>query len=286
MNSWYRSRGSYCWRTLEQLRSPKVVITGGSNGLGRCIIEELIRKYDNVTVINIDVDIDSWQHESQVVNYKCDLGDSKQLDKVLQTINDTYREQINVIICNAGIRSKYSWFKDASLKEMERVFSINTWSAAKILQKLTPSYKPREGRQCYFVTISSVLGILAPSKVASYAASKAAVTVIHNSMSNDLQQQGLDNVRGLLVLPGQMGTSMFGGFNPPRTFWAPIVTPKALARDIIKYCNKGTRGAIRAPSYSYFAELLVGMPYIVQRFARWFSQMDNCLPLEETECTD
>lgn len=271
---------------MDQLRSPKVVITGGSNGLGRSIIEELIKRYNNVTVINIDVDVGTWQHQPQVVNYKCDLSDSQQLDDVLETINSTFREQISLIICNAGIRSRYSWFKDTSIEDMERVFSVNTWSTAKILQKLTPSYSPPEYRQCYFVTVSSVLGILAPSKVASYAASKAAVTMIHNSMSNDLHVQGLDNVRGLLVIPGQMGTTMFGGFKPPRTFWAPVVTPKQLAKDIISHCNNGTRGSIRTPSYSYFAELLVGMPYTVQRFARWFSQMDNCLPLEEEEYTD
>ncbi|KAI8395320.1 short chain dehydrogenase [Nakaseomyces glabratus] len=274
---WFRSRGEQTWKSLNELHDPIVLITGGSNGLGRCIIHKLLRSYNNIKVINLDLDVQYWSEEARVINIECDLVNADGLELALKKIKSEYEDKINLLICNAGVRSRFNWFEDTPIDEMQRIMNINTWSTARILQAIIPRDNQR---QLYIVTISSVLGILAPSKVASYAASKAAITALHNSMTNDFLVRGIGNIRTLLVLPGQIDTQMFDGFPPPRKFWAPIVCPAALAEAIIDHCENGLRGTLRTPLYSYFPEFLMGIPYLLQRFARNFSKMDNCLPIE------
>nr|CAI6436096.1 CBM_HP1_G0009530.mRNA.1.CDS.1 [Saccharomyces cerevisiae] len=46
----------------------------------------------------------------------------------------------------------------------------------------------------------------------------------HQSYNFELQNEnGVRNIRTLLVTPGQLNTEMFAGFKPPRQFFAPVI---------------------------------------------------------------
>ena len=77
-----------------------VLITGGSNGLGRCIVEELARTIDEIFIYNLDIDSNlDLEPLSSVKNIYCDISELKNVLHVYEKISDA----IDVIINCAGI---------------------------------------------------------------------------------------------------------------------------------------------------------------------------------------
>lgn len=271
----YRCSGSSKWKSLNEYKSCKVVITGGSSGLGRSIVEKLLETFPNVVVLNIDVK-ESPGANDRLIDYRCDLRDPDMLEQTLELIKDCSAGHIRLIINNAGIRSRYESLKELSGKDVQDVFAVNSMAPLRLIQELTP--KESSGEQCFVVNVSSSLGILSAAKVGAYAASKAALIAFHKSYTFELESRRVSNIRTLLVIPGQIDTDMFSGFDPPRQFFAPVINKEKLAVQIIQHVEQGTRGDLNAPLYAKFAYLLMAMPYSVQSFARKLSKMDECLP--------
>lgn len=280
LNDYYKTTGSNKWKNLKDIEDSVIVISGGSGGLGTSLITAILEKFPNITIINIDI-IENEIQDSRIEFYQCDMADPIAVTDTLHQIKEKYLDQINFIINNAGIRQQFKNMKDISMEEMTRILRINCLSPLEIIKQLSPG--KGNNRQCYIVTVASVLGILNPYKVAGYASSKAALISLHQSYEQELRVLKIDNVRTLLVLPGQLNTKMFSGFKPPRQFWAPTVDTRHLSQEIMKCCESGQRGTLNEPFYSYFAHILMSLPYVLQVWIRKFSQIDDCLPTESLQ---
>lgn len=57
-----------------------MVITGGGRGLGRCVAEILAMRGCEVAVL--DLEVEEGKVEGGVKEYKCDVGDREQVEKV------------------------------------------------------------------------------------------------------------------------------------------------------------------------------------------------------------
>ncbi|GAV47579.1 hypothetical protein ZYGR_0H04250 [Zygosaccharomyces rouxii] len=274
LNKWYKCQGNEPWKSLEELENAVVLVTGGSHGLGRSIIMELLNRYKHVKVINLDLQ-KSPSADTRVLDIQCDLMSSAALVHCIDEIKIRYGDNLSLIVNNAGIRAPYQYLKDSNEFSIQEVFAVNAFAPTRIIQELVPS-----NHQCYVVNITSTLGVLAPAKVSTYAASKAALIAFHNSYSLELSKLGISQTRSLLVLSGQLDTEMFGGFEPPLQFFAPVVDRRKLARDLIDCCERGQRGEICVPFYSNFAHLLMSLPLLPRNLVRKLSKMDDCLPQE------
>lgn len=277
-NEWILTGGTEKWIQFSHLDQPVAVVTGGSCGLGQSIIRQLLLEYPNFKVINIDI-ISSPFIDERVSFYRCDLANDDEVGKMLKVLEDKFKNGIHLVINNAGIRLPYSKFQTVEELSFKKIFTINTLAPIKIISEIINMNKSLHcNSQCYIVNISSVLGILAPAKVSAYAASKGALISFHNSFSNELYTDGISTIRTLLVIPGQLDTSMFSGFTPPRQFFAPVLKSDYLAKEIIGYANKGRRGTLYGQLYTRFSYLLMSMPAIIQKPIRRISQIDECLP--------
>ncbi|QLQ79918.1 hypothetical protein HG537_0C05670 [Torulaspora globosa] len=271
----YRCGGSSKWRSLHDYKVCKVVITGGSSGLGRSLVEEILRGFPDVVVFNIDIKA-SPQPNDRLIDFRCDLRSSEMLEQTLKLIKQSGGNDIRLIVNNAGIRSRYEGLKDVRGQDLEDVFAVNSRAPLRVIQELTPEEGSEE--QCFIVNVSSSLGILSAAKVGAYAASKAALIAFHKSYAFELESKRVSNIRTLLVVPGQLDTDMFSGFDPPRQFFAPVLSKERLAAKILQHVDKGIRGDLTSPLYAKFAYLLMAMPYSVQSIARRLSRIDECLP--------
>ncbi|KAG0663132.1 hypothetical protein C6P45_000911 [Maudiozyma exigua] len=279
LNNYYKTTGQNKWKSLRDIENSVLVISGGSGRLGTSLIEIILRRFPNVTIINIDT-VENKVKSPRIKFYQCDMSNPIAVTDTLHQIKEAYFDQINLIINNAGIRQPFKKLKEITPEEMNKILQINCLSPFEIIKQLSPERGSK--RQCYIVTVASVLGVLNPYKVAGYASSKAALISLHQSYEHELRILKVDHVRTLLVLPGQLNTKMFSGFKPPRQFWAPTVDTKILSQDILKCCELGQRGSLNEPFYSYFAHILVSLPYVFQVWIREFSHIDDCLPTEST----
>lgn len=268
------------WLPFDQLDSPVAIVTGGSNGLGKDLISQLLTSSQKIKIINIDIKEPNKKtlDVNRVVFQRCDLTNSLEVEKMIKDIKSRYGNQICLIINNAGMRSSYSEYNHIKDSELQRVMQINCYTPFKIIQELRPEQSSNS--QCYIINIASTLGILSPAKTAVYAASKAALICITNSLKFELNTQNCSNTRILLVIVGQLNTNMFNGFKAPRQFFAPVVDTKQLAKKLIDCSMIGRQRVIYEPLYANFAYLLMSMPLCIQNFVRSFSKMDTCLPTE------
>jgi short-subunit dehydrogenase len=127
------------------------------------------------------------------------------------------------------------------------------------------------------VTISSILAHLAPAHLADYAASKAAVSSLHHTLTNEFRQYGQSHkVKTILVEVGQMATDLFEKAETPwyAQFVGPTLEVTDVAKEIMRLLDKGQGGVIRMPAYTQMMVWYGVLPGSVQRFVRWFSGID------------
>ena len=126
-----------------------------------------------------------------------------------------------------------------------------------------------------FVTVSSVLAHFCPASLSDYAASKAALSAMHNSLVMELRQSGHKNVKALLVETGQIGTRLFDGLETPSRFLAPVLETREVAKEIIGKIDAGEGGLLRMPFYAGWVSWHGILPETVQLIVRWISQIDT-----------
>ena len=178
-----------------------------------------------------------------------------------------------ILINNAAIVSPGS-ITSLSTSTLASTLATNTLSHYHTLSAFLPSMKST--RRGTIVTVSSVLSTFAPAHLSLYAASKAALNALHTSLTAELAYDGFsDEIKTILVSPGQMGTGLFGKVMTPRTFFAPVVGTQEVAREVVKMVDRGLSGEVRMPAYSAWSWTWDVLPVGVRRAIRAWSGIDR-----------
>ncbi|EGW30695.1 uncharacterized protein SPAPADRAFT_62563 [Spathaspora passalidarum NRRL Y-27907] len=263
------------WNNLNE--NDIVLITGGANGLGLAMVEHFLAK--KITIYVLDVTEPALTNE-KLVFVKCDLGNEDtlglELQRIISELNQSNRH-ISVLINNAGIRDSRSLLnlKEVKIKNMVNInFMAPIWILREVIRNHIEQVLPKDPEATLFVvTVSSILGTLAPKNLSIYAATKAALISLHEAMSQELKEY--EGIRTLLVTTGQLSTAMFQDVEPSRLFFAPIVNHFKLAQDIVAKIDVGYSGTICRPFYANFLPMVRTFPTILQDFCRKISQMDD-----------
>ena len=185
-----------------------ILVTGGSRGIGRTIVENLARKYYNVVLNynnseenakqiqkllkeeNIDIDI-----------FKADVSKREEVKKLINFVINNYGK-IDVLINNAGI-DQVKLFTDITDEDWDTMMNTNLKSVFYTTQE-TVKYMIKNKQGC-IINISSIWGITGASCESHYAISKAGVDAMTKSLSKEL---GPSNIRINSIAPGIIDTDM------------------------------------------------------------------------------
>lgn len=159
---------------------------------------------------------------------------------------------------------------DLSMEQVERSISVNLLAHFYTIKTFLPGML-RAGRGT-IVTVASVIGITGAAQLTDYAAAKAGLIAMHTSLSAELRQHS--EIKTILVTPGQLSTPLFEGVKTPNRFFAPIVEPVEVAKEIIATIDKGESEVLAMPLYARWAGWLNVLPVGVQRVGRWMSGVD------------
>ncbi|KAH3683865.1 hypothetical protein WICPIJ_005164 [Wickerhamomyces pijperi] len=245
------------------------LITGGSNGLGLELVKHLLLL--GVKVVNIDKtkpDPNHLKKHENLVYYQCDLNDLDKLAHVIQQIQQSGLAP-TILINNAAIRHNKS-FLHMTTDQINTTHNVNLQSSLILLK----SFLKEQSQRFYVVNIASVLGLLNPVNLSIYSLTKAALISIHESLSYELSFTN-PNIRFLLVLPGQLNTTMFQDVKPPKQFFAPVLKSEKLARAIIEKIQLGERGELYMPLFARFVPLMRMLPQSLRGFLRWITDLDT-----------
>ncbi|KAF2749885.1 short chain dehydrogenase/reductase [Sporormia fimetaria CBS 119925] len=251
-----------------------IVVTGGVDGLGGLLAETYGMRHANVAVLDAKKISEDEAEAKGVVYYECDVGDAAQVeDAVKQIVEDLGAPTI--LINNAGIVHPKSII-DSTAEEVERVFRTNTFSHFNTLRAVLP-HMLREQRGT-IVTVSSALGHLGAANLSSYAASKAALHALHRTLCAELAQNPkARDIKTILVSPGQMSTTMFAKVKTPSNFFAPVIAPTEVAKEILRLIEKGQSGEVTAPFYTSWVSAFGVLPHGVQALLRKWSGVDTAI---------
>lgn len=264
MNTLYKQRGQ--WNQLGE--GDIALITGGSNGLGLELSKLLAAKQVKVIILD-KVEPNDRSIAQKVKFLRCDLNDEADLIRSINEIKSTIGVP-TILINNAAIRH-HETLLNLSYTKVKDIFQVNTMAQVTLLKEIMTEVKDS---RLYVVTIASILGLVSPSHLSIYSATKAAIISLHDSLSHENQNQ---NIRFLLVTPGQLDTKLFSDVKPPKQFFAPVIHAQDLAEQIVSKIQLGERGTLHGPLYTYFIPILRMLPYSVSEFSRSFSQMDTSI---------
>ncbi|KXG45285.1 Short-chain dehydrogenase/reductase SDR [Penicillium griseofulvum] len=250
-----------------------VVITGGASGLGLLIAQMYSMRGASVAVLDIKV-VPEYSREEVfgegVLYITCDVAERGALEVAKGTILKELGTPTIVINC-AAARINGLPFLDLPAGAFEKTIRTNLLAAFHLYQVFLPGIMAADNGGT-LVTISSVLGQLSAAGLSDYAASKAGLSALHRTI--EAETRGNPLIKTLLVEIGQMSTPLFDWVRAPNHFFAPVLEPVEVAREMVAAIDSGRGGVIRLPFYAKLVNWYAVLPATVQRVARYLSGID------------
>ena len=185
-----------------------IIVTGGSRGIGACIVKELAKKGNNV-VLNYNKSEREAKDIQKELNdlgiwvdiFKADVSKREEVKKLVEFTVDKFKS-IDVLINNAGIDNE-KLFQEITDEDWNKVINTNLYSVFCMTQEVIPIMISKK-RGC-IINISSIYGTNGGSCAVVYSASKAGIDGMTKSLAKEL---GPSNIRVNSIAPGCINTDM------------------------------------------------------------------------------
>lgn len=182
------------------LKNKIAVVTGGSNGIGKAIVEVFLK--NNAKVIGIDVmDTESW--DDNLTMLKADVSSTSDCERVYQEIK-SITDHIDILVNCAGI-TRDAMTKKMTEEQFDQVIAVNLKGVWNLTRLIGPEMQLKQFGS--IINISSVVGIFGNIGQANYAATKAGVIGMTKSWAKEFSLKG-GNVRVNAIAPGYTMTNM------------------------------------------------------------------------------
>lgn len=187
---------------LLSLAGQRVLVTGGSGGIGLAVVELLRGAGAEVW----SIDLASAPPPPGAIAKPCDLRDKDALARIVHEAHSA--GGIDALVHCAGITKDRVLWKLTD-DEWDAVLDVNLDAAFRLLRAAAPSLRARNKGSV--VLVSSINGERGKFGQANYAASKAGLIGLAKSAAREL---GRFNVRVNVVAPGMVRTAMTAQLEP------------------------------------------------------------------------
>jgi short-subunit dehydrogenase len=182
----------------EYFKDKVVMVTGGTDGIGKALVEELLNRGAKVATCGRNHD-KLYQLQSSYASYPlhtmvCDVSNENDCRRFIETTLKVYG-QIDILINNAGI-SMRALLKDTTAEVIRKVMDINFFGTVYCTKYALPSIMQRKGT---IVGVSSIAGYRGLPGRSGYSASKFALQGWLEAIRTELMNEG---VHVMWVCPG------------------------------------------------------------------------------------
>lgn len=185
-----------------------IVITGGSQGIGRCLVENFAKDGYNV-VLNYNKSEKQAQELKETLAkqgynieiFKADVSKKNEVKALINFALNKFKN-IEILINNAGI-SQTKLFTDTTEEEWDNIINVNLKSAFYTIQEVLPNMINR--KEGLIINISSIWGLVGASCEVAYSVSKAGLDGLTKSLAKELAPS---NIRVNSIAPGIIDTKM------------------------------------------------------------------------------
>jgi NAD(P)-dependent dehydrogenase (short-subunit alcohol dehydrogenase family) len=211
----------------SQIKGSVCFVTGSNRGIGRAIVEELIKRgaakvyasARNTAALKELVEASN----GRVVAVRLDVTNEEQILAAAKIAPDT-----QILFNNAGINHYTGIISAADSKSARAQMEVNYFG----LMNMTRAFASILGKNGggVLVNISSAVGLVGIPALGTYSATKAAVHSLTQSVRGELRVQG---THVICVYPGSIDTDMSVGLDIEKE------TPQYVAREIFKGIESG-----------------------------------------------
>jgi len=188
--------------------SDKVLITGGSSGIGKQLAADYLRRGAHVTIVsNNPAKLESARSELAAISPSiCALAcDVTELGEVRQ-LAEEYLRQFGppaVLVSNAGF-AVYRLFVEMPAEEIQRLLTVNFVGGCLITREFLPAMVAAGHGDV--VVMASIAGRLVMTPCGVYSAAKHGLVAWAHTLRLELKQTG---VRVHVICPGRVETDFF-----------------------------------------------------------------------------
>ena len=178
------------------LTSVNAIITGASQGLGKAIAEQFLDQGARVVICARDgaaleaaaKELGRGEPGRVVLSHTCDVSDPADVARLVEFAADSIGP-LNVLVANAGIYGPMGPTESVDLGEWMRAIEINLYGVLLPCRAIIPHLKRAEhGR----IVVVSGGGATSPlPNISAYAASKAAVVRLMETLAEELRPDGI-----------------------------------------------------------------------------------------------
>ncbi|ETS60117.1 hypothetical protein PaG_06116 [Moesziomyces aphidis] len=252
-----------------------VVITGGSQGIGKEIVQLLShKKKAHIAVLDMapPAYIAAPAGAPEILYFKTDVSNREQMAEVGKKIRAGFGgKKVGVLINCAGVASGNT-ILDVDLDSAERLWRINTlanWITAK---EFAPDMIARN--HGHIVTVSSAGAYATLPSMSEYATSKAAALAFHECLAIEMRTRyNAPRVRTTLVAPTKVRTALGDGMEDHADpFFTPVLEPIQVAQRVVWSLDSGLSQHLMLPGFANLLPLLRTAP---DWFRRLLAVLDN-----------
>lgn len=183
---------------MSEIQNKVVVVTGGSSGIGRALVEQLLQKGCKVATCGRNYEA---LYELQAGNpgkplhiATADVSKESDCKQFIQSVNKAFGT-IDILINNAGI-SMRALFSETDLQTLHNIMDVNFWGTVYCTKFALDDIIKSKGS---IVGVSSIAGLRGLPGRTGYSASKFAVNGFLESLRTELLDDG---VNVMWVAPG------------------------------------------------------------------------------------
>lgn len=181
----------------------RVIITGGSRGIGRAAVELFAKNGDKVAFLyrSSRDDAAKLAEATGAIPVMADVADGEScaegMGKAIEALGG-----VDVLVCSAGVAYK-NFFDATSEDDFHRIMDINAGGTYRCIKQAIPHMVSQKyGR---IITVSSVWGTNGASMEGVYSASKAAIIGMTKAVAKELAPSG---ITANCIAPGVIDTDM------------------------------------------------------------------------------
>jgi short-subunit dehydrogenase len=185
----------------RDVRGTRILLTGASSGIGRCLAEQAAREGARLALVARSAD---KLHDlarslttlgAEAIAVPGDVTSEHDRQRILATVVERF-DGLDVLINNAGVGS-WCHFAESSEEILRRIMEVNFFAPAELIRLAIPVL--REGRSPAIVNVASMCGRRGIPAWSEYSASKFALCGLTEALRGEMVRFAIDV---LLVVPG------------------------------------------------------------------------------------
>jgi NAD(P)-dependent dehydrogenase (short-subunit alcohol dehydrogenase family) len=182
-------------------RPRAVLVTGGGSGIGAAVARTLTAAGSRVAICGRRADaLRAVAAETGALDLVCDVRDAQQVTRAVESVADQFG-RLDGLVLNAGVIAP-GGVADLSPADWSAMVSVNLTGAFLVARAALPHLIARRGA---VVSVASVAALRAAGGMGGYAATKAGLAMLTQSLAVDHAHEGL---RANVVCPGWTVTEM------------------------------------------------------------------------------